>query len=323
MHILMLSVCLCLAAAARAQDGEWRAIQKEVEALYQRGDYPAGKAMVEEALAIREATADLERTGTLLSLLATADFVLGDFEAADRRYRAAISALGRAGPVGVLALARALADYAGLLDLEGQHHQAERRRLEALRLVEPIVGADAPGFLAIKGEIAVGLFARKDYTRAETLSLEVIAACERAPKPERATHARMLDVLGYLRLATRRPETAIPAFEQSHSINEAALGPRHPVLVDGLIGRAVAHASLRQFEQAKELLRHAGEVAHESLGPAHPLSLSVMDEMSKVLRLMGRRREARQLEASIQTLRKQQDSRRHTVSWTELLKSNR
>jgi len=323
MLISTLAVCLFLAAAAGAQDGEWRAIQKEVEALYQRGDYQVGKAKVEEALAIRTEAADLERTGTLLSLLATAEFVVGDFEAADRRYRAAISALERAGPAGSLALARALADYAGLLDVEGQHHQAERRRVEALRLADSPPGAGGPGILAIKGEIAVGLFARKDYLRAEALSLEIIVACERAREPEPATHSRMLDVLGYLRLATQRSGAAIAAFQQSHSINEAAFGPRHPVLIDGLLGRAVAHANLRQFEQANELLRHAGEVAHESFGPTHPLSLSVMDETSKVLRLQGRRREARQVEASIQTLRKQQDSRRYTVTWTELLRSNR
>lgn len=323
MRISMLSVCLFFVAAAGAQDGDWRAIQKEVETLYQRGDYLAGKAMVKEALALKASADDLERIGTLLSLLATADFVLGDFEAADRRYRAAISALERAGPAGVLALARAHVDYAGLLDVIAQHPQAERRRLEALRLVEPLVLAEAPGFLALKGEIAVGLFARNDYARAEALSLEVIAACEHSPEPERATHSRMLEVLGYLRLATQRPEMAISAFEQSHSLNEAAFGPRHPALVDGLIGGAVAHANLRQFERARELLRHAGDVAHESLGPAHPLSLLVMDELSKVLRIEGRRREARQVEASIKTLRKQQDSHKHTVTWAELLRSNR
>lgn len=110
---------------------------------------------------------------------------------------------------------------------------------------------------------------------------------------------------------------------QYRTVEMISLPSGHPVLVDGWIGRVVANTGPRQFERARELLRHAGDVAHEILGPAHPLSLLVMDEQSKVLRIEGRRREARRAEASLQTLRKQQGSRRYTVSWTELLRSNR
>lgn len=316
-------IYLLLTVAVYPQDGEWRQIPWEWLALIQNGNYPAAKVLVEEALARGGHEGDLERTGTLLWLSANTHFALGDPEAADQRYRAAISALERAAPAGALALVRAKVNYAGLIDSRGQHLQAQRLRLEALRLAEGRHGDRSPEYLTVMSELAGGFYTSKDYSRAETIIGEVIAACERGSNPRPITAANSFEILGYLRLDTRRLPEAIEAFEKSESIYEEKFGTRHPVLLNGWLGQAAAHIRLQQFDQAETLLRRAEDTARSSLGSGHHLHLMALQGLSQVLRMEGRIAEAKALERSIKTLSKSGQRRKYTVSWAELFGSKR
>lgn len=311
-------VSLAVAISLQADGSGWLSIARQAERHFQSGEYAAAKTLVATSLKQAGPAWNPERTGRLLSLLAHACFALGDFEDADRHYRASIMTLERAGPAAELALARAQIDYASLLDLRRRHPDAERRRQAGLRVLEQYLDPNDPEILSAKSELAAGFHARRQYDEAESLCLDLIAASEQHRTPNAVSLGKLLDTLGYVYLETHRPVEAIAAFRRSATVIGDALGPGHPMLLDGWLGKAMAHTALKEFDQATGLLLHAEGVVRSNPRSSDRTLLRILELRSQVLRASGRKAEAESLEKAARSLSKQNSSRDYTVSWAEL-----
>jgi tetratricopeptide (TPR) repeat protein len=311
-----------MATPLQSQERDLHAITEKVNRLSEQGDFPAVRAFVTEALRVGGLAADLERTGTLLLILADVNQALGDFEEADLRFRAAISALERAGKPAELTLAQSQINYAQLLDMRGGARDAERRRLFALDIFRRELGPDHPETLRTLGHLALGYRVRRDYARAEQLCREVIRTAQSSGRYPAYYLAFDLLTLGDILLKTGRASEAVEVFQQSLDIVEPLFGPRHPALLNSWLGKARSYAAMRQYAASEELLLKADAVAAEFLGAAHPMRLQVLSSRHRLLREAGRPSEAKDLEKFARKLARESGNQRHTVTWAELTRSS-
>lgn len=313
-----LVVCLLAGVFLHGQEPDIRSIHRVTEEQYGRGDYAAARRTVIEALQARTGPVDLHRTGVLLRLLGRADHLLGDFEAAGRSYRAAISSLERAGAAARLVLARAQLDYASLLDIGGPSRDAQRRRVAALAIYEQDLGPEQPQTLMAQGEIAVGYLNLRNFPKAESLCLEIIDQWERSNLPPSAHLAKTWDTLGFTLLETKRIQKSAAAFRRSLALNEGLYGDSHPVTLEARLGLASAYAAGREFDPANEAIIRAEQVAAGSLATDHPMRTMILLTKVKVLRAQGLSTEAKRVEKQFRLSADSAQRKRQSISWGEL-----
>lgn len=311
-------VCLLAAAPLLAQQRDWGALEARFDELCEQGDYPAARALIVEALEGLSPDEDLHRTGTLLWFLGLTDHALGDIDVADLRYRAAISALERAGLQATLTLAHVRLDYASLIADQGTARSAERLRLAALEVLQRELGPDHPDTLRAQLHLASSYLRKGDRKSAERLCREVIASAESSQQFPVGYLAESYHMLGMILQASGHHAEAAAAFGQSLALLEALYGPQHPIHLNGAVGLARAHISLGQFDSASDLLTRAESVAVEALGTQHPVSLQILSARCELLRAEGKTAEAKRLEKSVRNLAKTAREQSHSVSWAEL-----
>jgi tetratricopeptide (TPR) repeat protein len=315
---------LFLAMPLPAQEHDWQTFETRFNELCQKGDFLAAKALITEALQDRNSPPGLHHTGALLWLLSQAHNVLGEFDEADLRFRAAISALERAGRPAALTLARAQVDYAALIELRGGGKDAQRRRLAALEVLKRELGPGDPEVLRTQGHVALGFLARGDHERAERVCREVIESGQGSKRFPIGHLAEAYLILGKILLGRGRHADAAEAYNQATVTIESVYGPEeHPALLHCWVGVGIAHTRMRKFDSARELLIRAERVALEAMGPANPMVLQILTARCELLRAEGRTAEAKRLEKSARSLAREADNRRHSVSWAELNEATR
>lgn len=315
---LMLVACLLAVAPLLAQESNWRTFQTRFDKLCEQGDFRAARALITEVLQNHDPGSDLHRTGALLWLLGLANHVLGDLDEADLRFRAAISALERAGAPAVLTLAKAHADHASLIELRGSAKEAERQRVSALGVLERELGPAHPEVLGLQGELAFGYYAQRDFARAERLCRTAIQGHQSSGNAPDVHLAKTLVTLGRVLLEDGRAQEATEVFGQSAGIVESLVGSEHPMLLHSWVGLATAHIRLRRFDTAADRLNRAESVALEALGTHHPVRLQILSVRCELLRAEGKTSEAKRLEKSLRNLAKTAREQSHSVSWAEL-----
>jgi tetratricopeptide (TPR) repeat protein len=312
-----LAVCLLAAAPLLGQDGSFRTLSASFDEQCRRGDFAAARSLIMSALQDGEATNDLLRTGTLLWFLALANGFLFDVDEADLRFRAAIATLQRAGPQGVITLARTQADYATLLALRQSEKHAERLRLLALKTLTHELGPAHPAVLSISVDLAFGHYRQRHYARAERLCREVISTAESTGRPAELYLAKAFVTLGRILLGHGRTAEAEGHFARSAMLIESYAGPEHPTLLNSWLGLALVHTRMRQFKAAADLLNRSERVALDALGPRSPTFLEILSARCELLRAEGKTAEAKKLEKSVRNLAKAARERSHSVSWSE------
>jgi tetratricopeptide (TPR) repeat protein len=312
-----LVVCLLAGAILHGQEPDIRSIHRVTEEQYGRGDYAAARRTVTEALQARTGPVDLHRTGVLLRLLGRADYLLGDFEAAGRSYRAALSSLERAGAAARVHLADTQLDYALVLDIGGPSRDAQRRRVAALAIYEQELGPGRQRTLMAQGEIAVGYLNLRDFVKAESLCREIIGQWEGSNLPPSAHLARAWDTLGFTLLEMKRHQESAVAFRRSLALNEGLFGDSHPVTLEARLGLASAHAAGREFDPANEAIIRAEQVAAASLAADHPMRTMILLTKVKVLRAQGLSAEAKRVEKQVRPSADSAPRKRHSISWGE------
>lgn len=308
---------LFLAMPLPAQEHDWQTFETRFNELCQKGDFLAAKALITEALQDRNSPPGLHHTGALLWLLSQAHNVLGEFDEADLRFRAAISALERAGAPAVLTLAKAHADHASLIELRGSAREAERQRVSALGVLERELGPAHPEVLGLQGELAFGYYAQRDFARAERLCRTAIRGHQSSGNAPDFHLAKTLVTLGRVLLEDERAQEATEVFGQSAGIVESLVGSEHPMLLHSWVGLATAHIRLRRFDTATVLLHRADRVALEAFGAQHPLRIQILTAQCELLRAEGKSAEAKRLAKLVRSLAKTARERSHSVSWSE------
>lgn len=318
--IRIVAVCLCPAVAHEGQESVRQSVKSKVEEHLRRGDYHAARRVVTEALRDRSGPIDLHHTGVLLTLLGDVDHLRGDFEAAGRSYRAAISSLERAGNAARLDLAWSQVNYAALLDIGGPSRDAARRRLFALEIYERELGPGDHETLIAKGELANGHLSRQEYGLAENLCREIIDTWEHSGFPPSAHLAKTWATLGFALVKSRKFRESAAAFQQSLALVQKLYGPNHPITLDARIGLALASAAQRQFALASEILAQADTIAAESLAPNDPTRIEILMERASVLRAQGLIAEAKMIERQLRTEAHTRQRTRPSVNWSELIR---
>jgi tetratricopeptide (TPR) repeat protein len=312
-----LIVCLLAASPLRAQESDWLTFQMRFDKLCEQGDFLAARTLITEVLQSHDPDSDLHRTGTLLWLLGLANHVLGDFDEAELRFRAAISALERAGAPAVLTLAKAHADHASLIELRGSAREAERQRIAALGVLERELGPDHPVVLGLQGELAFGYYAQRDFARAERLCRTAIQGHQSSGNAPDVHLVKILVTLGWVLLETGQAREATEVFGQSAGIVESLVGSEHPMLIHSWLGLATAHIRCRRFDTAAALLHRADRIALEAFGAQHPLRIQILTVHCELLRAEGKAAEAKRLAKLVRSLAKTTRERSHSVSWSE------
>jgi tetratricopeptide (TPR) repeat protein len=206
-----------------------------------RGDYERGRALHEEALAIRESVLGPEHPNVALSLvnMASAHARAGDLDEARRVSERSVviteAALGPEHPD----LGRALINLAGTHFVAGRFDEAEPLFERALKITEGALGPDHP---------------------AVATSLNNLAAVH--------------DAKGEL-------DRAKPLFERALAIREAALDPGHPNLATSMGNLGLIHIHEGEFAKAKGLLERALVIKEASLGADHPSLVHTLTNLSR------------------------------------------
>lgn len=317
MWIKALIVCLLAAAHLLAQESDWRTFQIRFDKLCEQGDFLAARTLITDVLQSHDPGSDLHRTGALLWLLGLANDVLGDLDEAGLRFRAAISALERAGAPAVLTLARVHVGHASLIELRGSAREAERQRVSALVVLERELGPAHPEVLGLQGELAFSCYAQRDFARAERLCRTTIQRHQSSGNAPDFHLARTLVTLGRVLLEDERAQEATEVFGQSARISESLVGSEHPMLLHSWVGLATAYIRLRRFDTAAALLHRADRIALEAFGAQHPLRIQILTAQCELLRAEGKSAEAKRLAKLVRSLAKITRERSHSVSWSE------
>ncbi len=283
------------------------------------GNYLEARAILTRALEeARLDSRDPVRAGTVLWRLAWVCFALGDYDEAGIRYRASLVQLEKALGTSHPALATVMGGYASLLEARSHFRAAERMRLRALGIVEDALGPEHPDAFTLRSDLARGHYARRDYARAETALRKVLADW---PPDNAALDARLSQVwscLGYVLHATSRPAEAIGAFRRSLVITQRVAETGHPIHLDARYGLALSLFALGQAGEAAQMLEELSTHADRSLGTAHPLSLKVLEARGRVLKHLGSKAQARELEREIASRGRNAPRVPSSVSFAEL-----
>lgn len=312
-----LVVCLLAAAPLPAQQRDWDAVDAQFHEFLQQGDFLAAKGFITGTLADLNPDENLHATGSLLWYLGLLNHVLGDFDEANLRFRAAISALERAGPPAALTLAKARIDFASLLDLLGSLKEADRLRRSGLAVIQSELGPGHPLSLNAQTQLAEGLLRKGDLVGAEQLCRNVLFAAHASGQFPLSFLVYNDSILGSVLLAGQRHTEAAETLGNCLTRTESLYGPHSPAQLNCSIGLAIAHVHLRQFDRAAALLQDAEGIVLDHLGPQHPQLAEVLHVRCELLRAQGKTAEAKRLAKAVRNLVKAARERSHSVSWAE------
>ena len=145
---------------------------------------------------------------------------------------------------------------------------------------------------AIKLCYSVG-YARARPAEGKVWCMHAENAIAHAGDPMQLREARRLHHLGPVLDRAGDYQAAIEAFEQALAIQEAALGPDHPLVADELSALANATDSAGKHDEALPLYERAVRIQEETLGPEHPRLANTLNNMSTSLHVLGRLEETR------------------------------
>ena len=222
-------------------------LEKLAELLRIKGSYDPALALLQQALAIREALQGpgCADTGQTLNALAVLLHAKGDYPAAAPLYERALAVL------------------------EAQLAPHDARRLQALLTLANL--REAMG----------------DYAAAEQLQLQVLELRERAFGPDSLELAPSLANFGNLLHAMGLYEKAEPFCRRALAIREAACGADHPDTASSLDNVAALLHAMGQFEASEALQRRALEARKKTLGAEHPSTATSHNNLGNLLRAMG------------------------------------
>ena len=304
----MRRVCVCgamallFACGLRAEVDPWEARYRNGLDLFRRGEYQQAWQVFRDMLREVDAgTVPPERRAPVIVSLGSMSHELGrDAEAAKLFARALKEIEGRRG--------RMNSDYAmqlnnlAALDLwAGRHRQAEPRIREAIAIYDAIGEPDTVRVAVARNALAEVLLNRGEFAGAEKLLFAARATLERTLGPHERT-AVVINNLAVMRRRQGRKEEAVALFAEAAAMLAKVSGPRHPHTARALNNLAAAYADAGRFPQAGETYLQAIEITEATLGADHPVYGEVLSNYARLLRLQGRKAEAKPIESRARAL---------------------
>jgi tetratricopeptide (TPR) repeat protein len=210
-----------------------------------------------------------------------------------------------------LNLAAAHANLSEMLLCEGRLSEAGREAEQALALADPgtILGRQARANpLAVLAKVA---YLTNRLDEAEELQRQVVAIREANPVDARHL-AVALNNLGMTRSVRGDLSGARPLMERAWRLMETTGDTKSSYYGRMMLNLAVVSFRLNEHIPADEYYRSAVEVLSRTLGPDHPEVALAKSERALVLRKLGRKPEARRLEAEVRIWRQTAPASQHT-----------
>jgi tetratricopeptide (TPR) repeat protein len=280
------------------EDGdEWERLMLEAAAQEQAGNYLAAAASYSGAvrMAERPGSSYLQLPLSLNSL-ANVDVELGNVTEAERLYRRSLGILEKGGDGESPRYAVILRNLGSLYIERGEFARGEALLRKSLAMNARLLAPDDQEVAATRNALAEALTTEGNYGEAERLLEQAQVILEKQPQ-HRRTLASTLNNLGVIRRIQGRNEEAVQLIERSIELFRSEIGPEHPMLVRGLNNLATAYAGMKRSEEADATFQKALALAQKYVGTKHPTYGAVLLNYAAFLRKIGRKGEAKTLEA--------------------------
>ena len=185
-------------------------------------------------------------------------------------------------------LAHAYLRLGDLANASAWFAEAEQRWLSAL-------GPEHPYIASILNRRGVVATRQEHYREAESLILQALVIRERIEPPHHSV-AYSLHSLGLLYSAQDDLARAERAHRRALEVRERLLDERHHEIALSRQSLADTLVARGQFAEALPLMASALEIRRERLGDAHPETRQSIATYARLLRSLGREREARWLD---------------------------
>jgi serine/threonine protein kinase/tetratricopeptide (TPR) repeat protein len=249
-----------------------------------------------------ELDADPAVKASLFATIGRSYLALGLYDQAEPNLRKALairqSAFGDRHPDVV----ESLRNLGSLKFATGDLDEAEALHRDALTTALSLFDREHPRTLQIKTDLAEVLSEHHDYAEAERLYRDVLTAQRNAPEATDRDVAVTLDRLADLAMRQGDYAEAVRSMEEALRIRRKIVTEGHPLVIESLIGLAVAlHAQGEQerarelFAQAEPHVRRALEMHRGVLGNDHIMTLVLINNLGELLYGMGRLDEAEQM----------------------------
>ena len=165
-------------------------------------------------------------------------------------------------------------DGLALLDLEQLHHSAAIEHYErALKIWEKILGADSTELSADLSNLSPPLTKETGSSRLpQPLLLRVLAIDRKGLSADSPDIGNDLNNLAILYVFRKRPQDALPLFQQALELRSRVLGPGAPETLETLRSYSAQLHILHRDDEARELIariKAAGAASHPLPSTSH------------------------------------------------------
>jgi len=251
------------------------------EVYHAQKNYAAAEPLHKRALAIREKVLGPEHLDVSVSLNNLAGLYQDqkNYSAAEPLYKRALAVkektLGPDNPdVGA-----SLINLAALYRDQGNTEAAEPLYKRALAIAEKAFGPEDPNVVASLINLAGLYHDEEKYSAAEPLYKRALAIQENVTN---------LVSMAELYQDQENYAAAEPLYKRALAIDEKTFGPDHPNVGMSLFNLALLEENLENYAAAELLLRRALVIYEKTFGPDNPIVKATRDELTGVLRKMGR-----------------------------------
>jgi len=223
---------------------------------------------------------DALRRSRLLAHLAYLDEGAGDYEAAKALLEQALAlrqaALGPSHPQ----VAALLQDLASVHRITGHFERAKALDEQALAIDRQALGPDHPDVAGALSNLATVLHDMGAYDESKALSEQAVAIYESALGPDHVKVGIALSNLANVLHSTGAIDEAVAVQERVVALLTRSLGPEHPQLARVLNNLAAFHQTAGAYDEAEALNRRALAIREKALGPDHPDVATSLDNLA-------------------------------------------
>jgi tetratricopeptide (TPR) repeat protein len=319
----LLPHALAVTSHAQAQDVEpgataWVLTQAGLY-LWQRGDLRQARAVLERALAIREAHLGADHPDTAQSLN-NLGLVLHDQGIYDQARVAHERALAiRESQLGPdhLETAQSLNNLGNTLRYQGANERARTVEERALAIRQARLGNHQDTAWTLSD---LGLVLRElgDLDGDVALNEQALPIFETCLGPDHPATAHCVSRLATALTEQGNLDRALPLHERSLAIREASRGPDHPDTAHSLTNYGRALAASGDLDHARTLTERAVAIREARLGEDNPDTAHALDDLARILAAQGDLDQARSLLERAVTIRTHSLGPNHPLTLTSV-----
>jgi tetratricopeptide (TPR) repeat protein len=271
---------------------------QRANSLTRRGEYREAIRSYEALLTEDVTAGNVELRAYLLSEIAYVEIELGDYAAAEKRTREALSGLTSRDRTHTGAFVLVEGGLADALRAQGRYVEAKQRINHALVISKEILSPVHPRVGHLLITLSRILQATGDLRRAEEACRRAITILENAgccaagystwvvrtswSEANRVHLGTAYQNLAVVEVLRKRPKQALDTIRLALTAWHEVLPPDHPFMVYGLSTEIAAYRDLRQFRDAEAIIPEALRRCLSSFGPDHPERVILLNNAAKV-----------------------------------------